>query len=122
MLVSPQLIPALSSHLSFRLKTKQDAAMKSLSIRWRILGSFAIVLAVMTIMAGVALKQLAAVSREATRMQVDTLPGLATANQLANSWVRDYAFLVEKVEQAADPATMEDIDARFAANHADIPK
>jgi methyl-accepting chemotaxis protein WspA len=112
----------LSSHLSFRFKTKQDAAMKSLSIRWRILGSFAIVLAVMTIMAGVALKQLATVSREATRMQVDTLPGLATANQLANSWVRDYAFLVEKVEQAADPATMEDIDARFEANHADIPK
>ena len=50
--------------------------MKNLSIRHRILGSFAIILALMTLMAGIAYYQLARIDRAAYSVEHDTTPGL----------------------------------------------
>jgi methyl-accepting chemotaxis protein WspA len=89
--------------------------MKSLTIRGRILASFAVVLVVMIIMGWVAYSRLMRVQDEATSIQTDTLPGLYFSQQLTTAWVNEYALLEAHILQN-DPGAIRDAEARLTAN------
>jgi methyl-accepting chemotaxis protein WspA len=95
--------------------------MKSLTIRWRILISFAVVLAVMTVMAGVAFSRLMRVAGEARSLQADTVPGLFISTQLMTAWILQSNMLQEHIlkSAAADQQATED---QLRVNRAAIQK
>lgn len=99
--------------------------MKSLTIRQRILASFAVVLAVMVVMGGVAYTGLTKVKTDATSVQIDTLPGLIFSGQLIDEWITNYSLAKDTVI-ANDPAAFQKADQQLKASwvrlDADIKK
>jgi methyl-accepting chemotaxis protein WspA len=100
-------------------KSAQDAKMKSLTIRWRIVCSFAVVLAVMTVMAGVGYTRLMHINAETTSLQGDTVPGLYFSTQLMTAWVIEHNLLAEHILEN-DPAQMRAAEEQLQANRITI--
>jgi methyl-accepting chemotaxis protein WspA len=67
--------------------------MKNLTIRQRILGSFAAVLAVMSIMAGLSFASLVRTENEATAIERNTMPGLFYSLRMRAGWFEAQALV-----------------------------
>ncbi|MEP6876494.1 MAG: methyl-accepting chemotaxis protein, partial [Burkholderiales bacterium] len=89
--------------------------MKTWTIRQRILGSFAAVLALMIVMGGVAYTRLQLVEQDATTIQKDSLPGVAHSSQLMSAWLANYALTQEHILQT-DAASMRKVESQLQAN------
>ena len=66
-----------------------------LTIRQRILGSYALIMAIMLIMGGIVYAHLRAISRETTNVEEFSLPALYYVTQMLNSFNEDYAITQE---------------------------
>jgi methyl-accepting chemotaxis protein WspA len=93
--------------------------MKSLTIRWRIIGSFALVLAVMTAMAGVGFSRLTHIGIETTSLREDTVPGLYFSTQLMVAWQTEHSLLFQLILNT-DPAVLHTLEDRIEANRPSI--
>ena len=84
--------------------------MKSLTIRRRILVSFAAVLAVMSAMAAISYLWFVQTEREAARVETNTVPALYFSTQLMTTWTEASSLLREFVleDVAADKARIAD--------------
>lgn len=78
--------------------------MKTWTIRQRILGSFAAVLALMIAMGGMAYTRLERVEQDATSIQKDSLPGVYYSTQLMAAWVANYWMTEQHIVQEDEPA------------------
>src|SRR5687767_14310725 len=65
--------------------------MKNVTIRWRILLSFAVILGLMTIMAGVAYTRLMQIEQQALAIEEDSLPGLNQSHQILAEQLANHA-------------------------------
>jgi methyl-accepting chemotaxis protein WspA len=74
--------------------------MKNLTIRWRIMASFAVVLALMAIMAAAAYSRLVSIERQANLIESDAIPGLTYTNQIVVDRIANYSLTQEFVLQA----------------------
>ena len=91
--------------------------MKTWTIRRRILGSFAAVLALMIVMGAVAYACLARVAQDATALQKDSLPGMAYSGQLMAAWLDNFALTQKHVLETED-AEMRKVETQLQANRA----
>ncbi|MEP6915681.1 MAG: methyl-accepting chemotaxis protein, partial [Acidobacteriota bacterium] len=66
--------------------------MKFLTIRQRIIASFAVVLTLMMIMAALAYVRLGDIERKAALIQIDSIPGLTLTNQIVVERVANYSL------------------------------
>jgi methyl-accepting chemotaxis protein WspA len=71
--------------------------MKNLTIRWRIMASFAVVLTLMAVMAAVAYAGLKAIEHQARLIENDSLPGLTYSSQILLDRVANYSLTQEFV-------------------------
>ena len=85
--------------------------MKNYTIRARILASFAVVLAVMLVMGGVAYTQLAHIEAQASGVEARTAPGLYYGTQIMVASLADYSLLQTEVIEE-DPAAIGCMDRR----------
>src|ERR1700730_16699457 len=93
--------------------------MKNFTIRARILMSFAVVLAVMLVMGGVAYTQLAHIEALASGVEARTAPGLYYGTQIMLASLADYSLLqAEAIEN--EPAAIRAIEAEIQANRAKL--
>ena len=93
--------------------------MKNWSIRQRILGSFAVILALMVVMGGVAYTRLASIEQKTEEVERDSLPGVYYSTQVMNAMVTDYALTEEHVLQE-DMAAIRQVESRLDANRANL--
>ena len=77
--------------------------MKNLTIRRRIIASFAIILALMLVMATVSYTRLIRIEQQAQSLNVDSLPGLYVSHQILIERIADYSLMDETLLQK-DPA------------------
>jgi methyl-accepting chemotaxis protein WspA len=91
--------------------------MKNLTIRRRIMASFAVVLALMVIMAAVAYTRLMNIEQEATYIAGDALPGLTYTNQIVIERMGGQSLTQEFVLQT-DMATKQKLQASILASRA----
>ena len=89
--------------------------MSNWTIRQRILGSFAVVLALMLVMGGIAYTRLLKVGEEGTSIRVDTFPGLKYSSELMAAWEENYA-LAEAQVLYEDKATSDLLDTKITAS------
>jgi methyl-accepting chemotaxis protein WspA len=73
--------------------------MRHLTIRLRIVGSFAVVLALMALMAAVAYSRLMHIERQAILIATDAVPGLTYANQIVSHRWTNYALMEDVLRQ-----------------------
>jgi methyl-accepting chemotaxis protein WspA len=93
--------------------------MKNFTIRARILASFAVVLAVMLLMGGVAYTQLAHIEEQASGVEARTAPGLYYGTQIMLASLTDYSLLqAEAIEN--QPALIRAVEAEIQANRAKL--
>jgi len=69
--------------------------MRNLTIRRRILASFAIVLALMATMAAIAYSRLMSIERQAEFIERDAIPGVTFTNQIVVDRIANYALTQE---------------------------
>jgi methyl-accepting chemotaxis protein WspA len=93
--------------------------MKNWSIRQRILGSFAAILALMIVMGGVAYTRLASIEQKTEELDKDSLPGVYYSTKLTSTWITDYALTEAHVLQE-DMAAMRQVESQLDANHANL--
>jgi methyl-accepting chemotaxis protein WspA len=93
--------------------------MKTWTIRQRILGSFAAVLALMIAMGGMAYTRLERVEQDATSIQKDSLPGVYYSTQLMTAWVANYS-LTEQYILEEDEAAIRKVESLLQANRANL--
>jgi methyl-accepting chemotaxis protein WspA len=93
--------------------------MKNYTIRARILMSFAVVLAVMLLMGGVAYTQLAHIEAQASGVEAGTAPGLYYGTQIMLASLADYSLLQAQVIEN-EPAAIRDVEAEIQANRAKL--
>ncbi|MGO4778960.1 MCP four helix bundle domain-containing protein, partial [Lysobacter sp. 2RAB21] len=60
--------------------------MSNLTIRQRIMLSFAVIIAVMLLMGGIALQRLNHIQAEESRLRSDSIPGLYASGQIETQW------------------------------------
>jgi methyl-accepting chemotaxis protein WspA len=89
--------------------------MKTWTIRRRLLGSFAVILALMLVMGGIAWMRLATIEQGATSAAKDSIPGLDLSNEIAGDLIMAYALTVEQLGQG-DILAMQKLAARRQAN------
>ena len=89
--------------------------MKNWSLKQRILASFAVILTIMCIMAGLAYSRLAVIEREAERLRTDSMPGLYYSTASRAAWF-DGVLLVQEFLDADDPAVRASYEGLFANN------
>jgi methyl-accepting chemotaxis protein WspA len=89
--------------------------MKNWTIRQRLLGSFAVILALMMIMGGIAYTRLAAIEKAATSAAADFIPGLYYSTEIRACLLMSYSLTVEELGQSDILAT-ERLQARRRAN------
>ncbi len=95
--------------------------MKNWTIRQRILGSFAVVIGLMTIMGSVAYTRLLTVETEIQSIQRDTFPGLKYSSQLMIACEKNYALIEAHILQT-DRTSLENLDARLKASSDNLDK
>lgn len=88
---------------------------KHWTIRLRIVGSFALVLALMMVMGIVASMHLENVKYETVRVQTDTVPGLKYSSDLQSSIWENYALTEAHILQT-DKGAMEKLEEQLKAN------
>ena len=91
--------------------------MKKLTIRWRIMGSFAVILALMVIMAAVAYTRLKQIERQSILIETDSLPGLTYTNQILLDRIANYSLTQEFVLQT-DVTAKQKLQAAILASRA----
>lgn len=84
-------------------------------VRYRIIGIFSTVLALLAIVGVVAFIQLGSAERAALAIQQDSLPGLARSGELASTLATDYAFTERHIIHAG-LAERRETEALLAAN------
>jgi methyl-accepting chemotaxis protein WspA len=89
--------------------------MKTWTIRRRLLGSFAAILALMLVMGGIAWTRLATIEQGAASAAKDSIPGLDLSNEIAGDLITGYALTVEQLGQGDILATQK-LAARRQAN------
>jgi methyl-accepting chemotaxis protein WspA len=93
--------------------------MKNYTIQARILISFAVVLAIMLVMGGVAYTQLAHIEEQASGVEARTAPGLYYGTQIMLASLTDYSLLqAEAIEN--QPALIRAVEAEIQANRAKL--
>jgi methyl-accepting chemotaxis protein WspA len=93
--------------------------MKNYTIRARILMSFAVVLAVMLLMGGVAYTQLAQIEELASGVEARTAPSLYYGTQIMRASLADYSLLQAEVIEN-EPAAIRAVEAEIQANRAKL--
>jgi methyl-accepting chemotaxis protein WspA len=91
--------------------------MKNLTIRQRILASFAIVLALMAIMAGAAYTRLISIERQANHIAHDAVPALTSTSQIVVDRIANYSLTQEFVLQT-DPVRKDKLRTAILASRA----
>jgi methyl-accepting chemotaxis protein WspA len=91
--------------------------MKRWTIRGRILGSFAVVLFMMILIAGVAYFCLTRIDQETASLQKDSIPGVYYSTRLVNAVVENYALAEEWLIEAERAGTPE-LGAKLQASRA----
>jgi methyl-accepting chemotaxis protein WspA len=91
--------------------------MKSLTIRTRIVVSFAVVLALMAVMATFAYTRLQRIHQLTTLIEADILPGLASTDQILVERIANYSLTQEYVLQT-DPAIKQRLKAAILSSRA----
>lgn len=91
--------------------------MKNLTIRRRIIASFAVVLGLMLIMAAVAYTRLRNIEQQVALIATEELPGLTYTNQIILDRIANYSSTQEFVIQA-DMAAKQTLQAAILANRA----
>jgi len=86
--------------------------LKNLTIRWRILLSFAVVMVMMIVMSGLAYVQLANIGQHTAEVKKTTLPGLYFSNQLMSTWMEQQTLIQEHI-LLDDPAEQRKVEARL---------
>jgi methyl-accepting chemotaxis protein WspA len=89
--------------------------MKTWTIRRRLLGSFAVILALMLVMGGVAWTRLATIEKAAISAATDSIPGLDLSNEIAGDLIMSYALTIEQLGQE-DVLASKKLAARWQAN------
>lgn len=92
--------------------------MKNWSIRHRIIGSLAAILALMIAMGGVIFVYLEGTAREAREVETNSLPGVYVTTQLLINLLENFA-LIERHVIMDDMIGMRDLEARIQANRAE---
>jgi methyl-accepting chemotaxis protein WspA len=93
--------------------------MKNYTIRARILVSFAVVLAVMLLLGGVAYTQLAHIEEQASGVEAGTAPGLYYGTQIMLASLVDYSLLQAEVIEN-EPAAIRAVEPEIQANRAKL--
>ena len=93
----------------------ESAMFRDLTIRARILLSFAAVLVIMIAMGAIAYRQLTTVGVRSNEIQTDAMPGLLASSQLSATRVERYA-LIERRLRLTDPEALRETDARLVVN------
>lgn len=89
--------------------------MKQWTIRRRLQGSFAVILALMLVMGGVAYTRLATIEKAAASASADSIPGLYHSTEIANDLIMTYALTVEQLGQG-DVLETQNLEKRWQAN------
>jgi len=93
----------------------------TLTIRSRILASFAAVLLMMVITSGIAYWQLSTVGAHARGVQKDSLPGLDVSAQLLSAWTNERALVLEEVLKP-ESAAARSVDEQLLVNKREIAR
>jgi methyl-accepting chemotaxis protein WspA len=91
----------------------------NLSVRQRIVGSFALILSLMLVMALVAYMRLAVIEAEVGKVQTDSLPGLDQSEQLASAYQQNLALSVQYARETSGAASTK-LATRYRANVAEV--
>jgi methyl-accepting chemotaxis protein WspA len=89
--------------------------MKTWTIRGRLLGSFAVILALMMVMGGIAYTRLATIEKAAASTAMDSVPGLYSSTAIAGNLLTTYALTVEQLGQG-DILAAQKLQERWQAN------
>lgn len=93
--------------------------MRNWTIRQRILASFAVVIAAMAGMGGLAYLQLNHIDRQAEELHLDTLPELVYSGQLLAAWDQGFG-IASQLAITKDPAEIDSLNDELAAVRAKI--
>ncbi|MEZ0271216.1 MAG: methyl-accepting chemotaxis protein, partial [Methylophilaceae bacterium] len=93
--------------------------MKNWSIRQRILGSFALILALMFLMGGIVYTQLASIKEKTEKVEGDSLPGMYYSGRIARSLILDFALTAEHILEV-DAAKRRPIASKLEANRTEM--
>jgi methyl-accepting chemotaxis protein WspA len=89
--------------------------MNTWSIRYRILASFAAVLALMIVMGAVAYACLARVAQAAAVIQTGALPGMSLSSRLLSTWLENFDLTRQHVAET-EGSEMRKIESQLQAN------
>jgi methyl-accepting chemotaxis protein WspA len=89
--------------------------MNNWTIRQRLLGSFAVILALMVGMGGIAYTRLKTIDREAASAATDSIPGLYRSTQVLGNLIMSYALTIQEIGQD-DVLAMQKLEQRQKAN------
>jgi methyl-accepting chemotaxis protein WspA len=89
--------------------------MRTWTIRWRIVGSFAVILGLMIVMAAVAYTRLVRIEQLTATLENDILPGLNVASQIKADRIANYSMTEEYALQA-DAAVRQKLQAAILAS------
>jgi methyl-accepting chemotaxis protein WspA len=92
-----------------------------ISIRWLVIGSFAVVLAAMMTMGGIAYFRLAQIELEAERVEQKATPTLYTSGQLMSGWAQRFSLLEGHVLLEGGDARQE-TERRLQSNRTDLQR
>jgi len=91
--------------------------MNNITIRQRILLSFAVILAVMLLMGGIAIQRLLRIDAEDRILQQDAIPGMRVATQLQAAWMSNHSLLLAHMLEDKDSAMLQ-FEQRLRASRA----
>jgi methyl-accepting chemotaxis protein WspA len=100
-------------------RRRRGDTLNKFSIKQRIVGSFALILAAIVAMGGFGYYYNVAIDRETTSIGRDSGPGLALCLQLMTSWETEYSLVQSNIIET-DPTQIAAADAALNANHAAI--
>jgi len=89
--------------------------MDNWTIRQRLLGSFAVILALMIVMGAVAYTRFATIEKGATSASTRFIPGLYYSTQILGNLIMGYALTVQQIGQD-DVLATQTLETRFKAN------
>jgi methyl-accepting chemotaxis protein WspA len=107
--------------LSWREVIDESERMKNMTIRHRILASFAVVLALIATTAGVAYSRLLRIERQANHIAQDAIPALTITSQIVVDRIANYSHTQEFVLQT-DPARKATLQTAILASRVDIDR
>ena len=98
--------------------------MRNITIRQRILLSFAVILGVMLLMGALALQRLGHIKQEEDLLRKDSIPGLYAASQMQSAWHANYAAVhaLLSADESERPHALEKVRARRAAFEAALTR